>query len=293
MFKKLGKSIGNFFTKEIPRVVTQDIPRIVTQDIPKVVTQDVPKFVKEDVADFVKEDVADFITEDVPEFITEDIPEGAKTILTQKQLKKDVEALRKAKQDDLATLTAARERFFDLSLRYTQLEAVYRARLEIYHALPKSHLAETDIDHVEDVNYDRATSGLHKIGQATGAVVKTVLTFVTFTLADFVFKPFELQKEKEHLEGELIKIKAAIAEITTAETGLTEGLADIETALAKLDAVLEARGLQFQSNPEDRMRFDQIRAERRQAVLRALLAEGTDPAVAHRVLAMPHDAARA
>lgn len=34
--------VGNFITKDIPRIVTQDIPRIVTQDIPRIVTRDIP-----------------------------------------------------------------------------------------------------------------------------------------------------------------------------------------------------------------------------------------------------------
>lgn len=266
------KDVGNFVTKTIPKVFTKDIPKA-AEDVGRTIVREVPKVAK-----------------DVEQFVTEDVPKGIVTIVDQDRTRKEVDRLRKEETQARADMDSAFQRFDASAKTLMKTEALYRARLEDFTKVAGTKAAQTVLKDVPNIDYDHPGSGFDKVMKGIGDGTMEVVKFVTFDLSNYIFEPFELEKERSHIKDELVKIYAMTGRAKRAEASMVQATKVMTDTIETFEQELRERGVAvIDDDAADRLRVEDIELEVKRGTARTMRRDGLDDALIMRITGLTSD----
>ncbi|MEM8790980.1 MAG: hypothetical protein AAGE80_05150 [Pseudomonadota bacterium] len=234
------KGVGDFFSKEVPKLVTKTVPKVVTKDVPKFFTETLPGVTK-------KETYA-------PDLV---------------RSRERAEA-RKAQLDRNSTI------FFETRTRLENTRAEYERLAEEF---TNSTVERPELSRLlSDKGWKTIPStDIGKVLKDTENTVRYVLKFFTLDLTELIWMPNEIKKEREHLAKQNAALKAANAKLDRAISEMKAMEAELATRIAELKAFFAEQGLE-EGTAASELQAVQAESDTRRAMARRLLGDGVPPA---------------
>lgn len=235
------KTIGKFFSKDIPRIVTKDIPRVITKDIPRIVTKDIPGLAK-------------------PETYAPDLP-----------------ALRAETTKLDAAISESRKQFLTLKPELAAVREQYEAISEDFDNQHGRNAAEKRFPNLKYDTWNTADGAVDKTLKDVENVLRGALGFISFDLSNAFWAPSEAKKERDFLKQRLKKLRPLDKNLRLANQEIQSAIQTFEQAINELQAEFQQLSSEKITAQRNQARLQQAGSAAELETARRMQAAGASP----------------